>query len=87
MDVYKDHDDVACGETETTGLGMDLERFIQAGGVVGVELEPRCKRHRKEPSCVVGEQRHCPFGNDDAAPLPLPFSLVGDVETVSLLLP
>ncbi|KOM54271.1 hypothetical protein LR48_Vigan10g016300 [Vigna angularis] len=64
---------------------MDLERFIQ---LVGDAVGPRCKRHRNDPSCVVGEHKHCPFGSDPAAPPPqppLPLSLFGDVETVSLL--
>jgi len=74
-------------ESETTGLlaGMDLERFIQ---LVGEAVGPRCKRHRKDPSCVVGEHKHCPLASDPAAPPPQPPpSLFGDVETLSLLLP
>lgn len=76
------------GETETTALlaGMDLERFIQ-GGVDEEDPVPaeRWKRHRKDPSCVVGEHKHCPLDNDGTPPPPLPLSLFGDVETVSLL--
>lgn len=52
----------------------------------------RWKRHRKEPSCVVGEQTQWPLGQvevDDTDPQP-PFSLFGDMETLirlSLLSP
>lgn len=57
---------------------MDLVRFIQVEVVVDDDdVEPRCKRQRKEPSCVVGEHKHEPFG--------MPLSLVGDVEILSLL--
>ena len=65
-------------------LGMDLLRFIQVEVVDEDEDdELRCRRHRKEPSCVVGEHKHCPFGNGVVVLLPL--SLVGDVEIVRLL--
>lgn len=62
---------------------LGLERFIQEGGDDETVTE-RCKRHLKEPSCVVGEHRHCPLAND-AVPLPLPLSLSAETETVSFL--
>jgi hypothetical protein len=53
---------VEFGETKTTCLlllGMDLVRFIQVEVVDDDDdVEPRCKRQRKEPSCVVGEHKH-----------------------------
>lgn len=82
------HDDGDDVEFETTWLflssDLDLEDFIDVGLVDGEE-EPRCKRQRKEPSCLVGEHKHCacPFGNDVVVPATL--SLFGDVEIVSCL--
>lgn len=80
-----------CGETEretetlTTDLwlgGIDLVLLIQDGGVDDENVPDRWKRHRKDPSCVVGEHRHCcPLGIRS----PIPLSLLGDVETVSLV--
>jgi hypothetical protein len=65
---------------------MDLVRFIQVGGADDENVPDRWKRHRNEPSCVVGEHRHCcPLGNDVAASPLVPQSLLGDVETVSLI--
>lgn len=83
------HHDVEFGVTKTTCLllllGMDLLRLIQVevDDDDDEEEELRCKRHRKEPSCVVGEHKHFPFGNGVVVLLPL--SLVGDVEIVRLL--
>lgn len=79
-----------CGETETTDLwlgGIDLVLFIQDGGADDENDLERWKRHLKEPSCVVGEHRHRPLGNDAAASSPIPLSLLGDddVETMSLI--
>lgn len=86
--THQYHHDVEFGVTKTTCLslllGMDLLRFIQVEVVDEDEDdELRCKRHRKEPSCVVGEHKHCPFGKGVVVLLPL--SLVGDVEIVRLL--
>jgi hypothetical protein len=63
-----------------------LVRFIQVGGADDENVPDRWKRHRNEPSCVVGEHRHCcPLGNDVVASPLVPQSLLGDVETVSLI--
>ncbi|CAL0323985.1 unnamed protein product [Lupinus luteus] len=65
---------------------MDFDRFIQ--GEVDELEDPakRWKRHLKDPSCVVGEHKHCcPLDNEATLPPPLPPSLFGDVEKVRLL--
>ena len=74
-------DSIDLGDREATDealAGTDFDRFIQAD-----ELD-RWNLQRKDPWCVVGEHKQCPFGELDATPTGSSFPLFGDVETARL---